>query len=218
LKRHEDLWIQALSLLGWKMIERYEVPLDKFKRIYEKLKEIVDLIDDLKKEYTFPSWLSEELKPVIGLGMLTLDKIMNFIENINRRFEEYMLAPKAMVDPKEAKTGFLTRLRRSVVTALAIRGTDKEKLREVIRSNLYIILSRGVMPIDYSYNYIIIAKKSYRYRGSERIWLSYLGYDPIEVLRGLEERPAIVMLEPEKIELIFEKRDIGWGLSVVEKP
>ncbi len=215
LKRHEDVWLKAYELLGWKVVERYEMGLDEFRSKYEGLKKFLETIKGFDN---LPNWLSESLKPMIALGDLPLDKAFAFLDSIEKTFKEYMEAPKALVDAKAAKTRFQRLLRTSTIAALAIRGTDKKALKKEITRILGIMLSRGIVPVDYSYNYIIVAKKRLTVRGHRKNWLSTLEYDPIDVLKGLEARPAIVFLPQEKIkELVFEERDLGWGLSVFER-
>ena len=77
-----------------------------------------------------------------------------------------------------------------------------------VESVLEMFLERGVVPIDYSDRYVVVARRPL---GGGRWWLSALGFDPLHVLRvaaaelGGEYKPAS--------RLVFEDRRIGWGLA-----
>lgn len=218
LKRHEDLWLKMYEILGWKLVERCEMGLSEFKAMYEGFKRLLEAMREFDSLFSsLPNWLCESLRPVVALGELSVDKALAFLDSIEKTFREYMETPKALINAKNAKTRFQRLIRTSTIAALAIRGTDRRALRREVASIIEAILSKGVVPVDYSYNYIIVARKRLVVRGRRRNWLSALGYDPIDVLRGLEARPARVLLSHEKIEIVFEERDIGWGLSVIEK-
>lgn len=129
--------------------------------------------------------------------------------------KEYATVPAILRGEKVYyETRFHELLKSSEIMALAVRGTCREVLLREVTRILKSLLYKGVVPVDYSYNYIIVVRKKL----NGKWWLSAFGYDPINVLKWLESRPAIVLLTQEKIErIVFENRDIGWGLNVIEK-
>jgi len=209
LKRHEHIWANMISLLGWEVVERFEVPLLRFNDIIESVR-----LEVSKHFETLPPWFAEYFKPTVSFGPLSYSDVVRFIENVKRKFKEYMEAPLAVKGRIEGETEFHRFLRTSTTATLIIRGTYKEGMLRYINDYLYELLSDGVVPVDYSYDSIIVAKKVYRHRGSERIWRSTLNLDPIEVLRGFESVYFAYVFDVKELE--FEKRDVGWGLDAKE--
>ena len=207
LKRHEVLWTSMYELLGWKVVERYEMGMEELRKQLEGLRKFLETLKGLED---LPEWLSESLKPGITLGDLPLDKAVEFMELVEKRFREYMEAPKAIADAGAARTRFHKLLRTSKISALVIGIGGKNEQLKRVGERIYELLEKGIAPIDYSYNAIIVAKKSYRYRGVEKTWRSSLGLDPEKVLKDLETRYEIVVPD---VKLEFEKRDVGWGLK-----
>jgi len=220
LKRYEDIWESMFRLMGWKIAERHEVSEEDFRNFFTRLRELEEVIKKLRDEVTgkiFPKELMHELRPLVGLGGLTADKALNFLSKIKERFTEYLSIPKIIKGEKRPRNRFLMRVKTAELAALAVRGTNRDYLKEVLGRNLDALLSRGVIPLDYSLNYVIVAKKEYTERGKRKVLLSALDEDPTEVLKGLEARPGIVLLTSDKIGgLDFEERSKGWGLKIIE--
>jgi hypothetical protein len=128
------------------------------------------------------------------------------------KFREYMEVPLAMKGPREGESRFHEFLRTSELVVLKIVGTYKPELMRRVSNYLYELLIKGIIPIDYSYDLIIVARKIYKHRGVERLWRSVFDYDPIKILKGFESRYEPVLRVKE---LEFEERDVGWGLKPV---
>jgi len=216
LKRHEDIWEEMFSLLGWSITNKCEVPLDIMKKIYEKLLELTNEVNKLRNEMILPEWVSKELTPLIGFGNLDLNRAMRFFSEIERKFSEYRIAAETLKKKEkvERETSFIRRLRTSLTVALVIRGTSTSALRGKLRERLRALLRKGIIPIDYSLNFIITVKKEIKSKGVSKLWLSHEYYDPLEVLKELEARPAVIFLDPGTFDIDYEERDIGWGLKV----
>lgn len=207
LKRHEAVWENMYMLLGWRIVERYEVGMEKLKRWCDELRKLLEALKELEG---LPQWLREFVKPTISLGGLSLDEVASFMETVEKRFAEYMATPEILSGIRPVTTRFHKLLRSSKISALVIRFGDRNEMYKRIRQRLYELLERGVAPIDYSYNAIVIAKKIVRYRGIERVWNSSMNLDPEDVIKGFETRYEIVV---RGVGLEFEKRDVGWGLK-----
>jgi len=139
-----------------------------------------------------------------------------FHTTVQATLHEYTRVPEVLGGTVGAvwETRFHKLLRTSEILALALRGTWREALLREVGGVLQSLLFRGVVPVDYSYNYVIVARR----RLGNRWWLSAFNYDPFTVLKRLEARPARVLLTHERIEkIVFEERDVGWGLTVVER-
>jgi len=217
LKRHEHVWINMYKLLGWEVAEKYEMNLHKFKKMFD-LGRVLEALKRAENENfeDMPPRLAKYLKPLrISRGALSYDEALEFFETIKKKFKEYMEIPLSIKAPRRDETRLHKLLRTSSKAVLVISGTYREELLKRINDYMYELLSRGVTPVDYSYNSIIVAKKVYRYRGSERIWRSPLNLDPIEVLKGFASRYVVVT---DVRELEFEKRDVGWGLKAISAP
>lgn len=223
LKRHEDLWLSFFDLAGWRAVETNEIDLEVFEGLYrdiEGIKEEIGGVMDRLKD--LPQWVREAVAPRVGLGLLEIDDVRRFIERVRGMFDMYRGIPKAVARGAVARTKFQRDLRSALrghrdssIAALAIRGSHKPTLKNEVRRHLQILLSRGIAPADYSYNYIIVVRRKTEKGG---FWLSTMDNDPEDVLRSLEARPAIVFITREKIESLgFEERDIGWGLTIAEK-
>lgn len=192
LARHEDVWEKVFDLVGWTIIKQNVVSLWLLNRLlYGKLVEGLN-------------WGTlVAFTPSLRFG--------SFVKRVEQMRREYMaIASGTSGGP------FARRVGRSAIYAYAVRGKSREELRKRIRRALGELLSAGIVPIDYSYNYVIVAIKKVR-RGCEEYWLSVFGYNPVEVLRGLYAPPVEIILTPERIRgLKFEERGIGWGLTAVE--
>ena len=216
LKRHEHIWINMYKLLGWEVAERYEMGLHEFEEMLEDITRVLEVLKQtevLKRVENFPPWLAEGFKLTVCLTMLSYDEALKFLETIRGKFKEYMEIPLSMKAPRKGETRLHKFLRTSTIATLIIRGTYKEGMLRYINDYLYELLSDGVVPVDYSYDSIIVAKKIYRHKGSERIWRSTLNLDPIEVLRGFESVYFAYVFDVKELE--FEKRDVGWGLKAI---
>jgi len=219
LKRHEAVWMNMYRLLGWKVAEinelgqkiakRYEMPIEELRKLCEELKKLQEALKSFEK---IPEWLAEHVKPRLFLGDLALDKLLGFFELVEKKFVEYAETPKAFVDRKAARTSFHNHLRASRLLALVITAGSRDGQYNEIRKLLYEVLRMGVVPLDYSYDSIIVAKRVYRRRGVEKFWGSTT-LDPEYVLKRLEARPYYAVVECKGID--FEKRDVGWGLRSV---
>ena len=108
---------------------------------------------------------------------------------------------------KKARTRFQELLSTSQIIALRARRCRYEV---DIGNVLYELLAKGVIPVDYSLNSVIVARKVYKSGGYERFWLSTLNIDPVELLRGFESECVTV---GDVGELEFESRGVGWGLK-----
>jgi len=204
LKRHEAVWESMFKLLGWRITNTIEVTVAKLRKVLDELRRLQEL--DLEGV----EWLTKYVKPKILLGDLPVDELLEFLSFAEKRYAEYTVAPRALSDPKVAKTSFLRNLRSSKLLALVITvGTRSSYI--AVKEFLYELLRMGVVPIDYSYSSIIVAKRVVRWRGVEKFWGSVV--DPEEVLRRLEARPYYVVVECRGVD--FEKRDVGWGLRHV---
>jgi len=217
LKRHEDIWEEMFSLLGWSITNKCEVPLDIVKKIYKKLLELTNEVNKLRNEMKLPEWVGKELTPLMGFGDLDHNRATRFFNEIERRFSEYRVAVEALRRKIKRETSFVRRLRTSLAVALAIRGTHEPALRRKLRERLRALLRKGIIPIDYSLNFIITVKKEMKSKGVSKLWLSHEYYDPLEVLKELEERPAVVFLYPGIFSIDYEERSVGWGLKISEK-
>jgi len=207
LRRHEHIWANMLTLLGWEVTERFEMPLLKFYDMLESVR-----LEVSRHFETLPQWFAEYFRPAVSFGSLSYNDITRFLEAVKRKFKEYMEAPLAVKGRIEGETELHKFLRTSDLAVLILRGTYKEGMLKYINSYLYELLSDGVIPIDYSHKTIIVARKTYRDKRSERFWRSVLNMDPIRVLRGLESTYLQNVFKVEELE--FEKRDVGWGLNV----
>jgi len=209
LKRHEHVLINMYKLLGWEVVERYEMSLSEFEEYLEGLRKALEV---QKKLENLPPWLAEHLKPTVSLGMLSYDEALKFFEAVRKKFREYAEVPLSMKAPRKGETRLHKFLRTSSVAVLVVSGTYREELLKRVSEYMYELLHQGIVPVDYSYNSIIVAKKVYRYKGSERIWRSAHNLDPIKVLEGFASRYDVVA---NVRELEFEKRDVGWGLKAI---
>jgi len=208
LKRHEAIWINMYRLLGWRIVERFEMSMDELKKICDELRKLQEALKSFEK---VPEWFARHIKPRLFLGGLAIDDLFEFMEHAEKRFTEYIEASKALADSKLARTSFHKHLRASRLLALVITVGDRSGQYSKIKEFLYEVLRIGVAPVDYSYNSVIVAKKIYRKRGVERFWGSIA--DPEEVMRRLEARPYYVVVECKGVD--FEKRNVGWGLKIV---
>jgi len=215
LRRHEHLWINVFKLLGREVTERYEMGLQELREYVEETVETVrETIRSTARNTALadlPQWLIEELV-TIRFGRLPHTSILEFIENVEEKFREYMEAPLVLRGLKRAETRFQKLLSTSQIMALKVRRCRFEELMDV-KLHLYQLLEKGVIPVDFSKDSIIVAKKIQRHKGSERFWLSTLNLDPAGVLRGLESECVTV---EDARELEFESRDVGWGLRVAQ--
>jgi hypothetical protein len=211
LKRHEHVWSRMFELLDWEIVERHEVSMSVLEEALGRLREAVEAFGRIELPQSIPQPLAK-VKPTVALGPFRYGSLLRFVEAVRKRFWEYAIAPQALKKPVEGETRFHKFLRTSEMAVLKIVGTYRPELMKRISEHLYELLWRGVIPIDYSYDSIIVARRVYKNRYYLRIWRSAFGYDPIEVLKGFESRYEPVL--PVK-ELVFEERDIGWGLRAV---
>ena len=128
------------------------------------------------------------------------DRLPWLLSLVEATYEEYRAAPRALADSRYCVTRFHELLRTSTVYVFSFKAS--------VESVLEMFLERGVVPIDYSDRYVVVARRPL---GGGRWWLSALGFDPLHVLRvaaaelGGEYKPAS--------RLVFEDRRIGWGLA-----
>jgi len=122
--------------------------------------------------------------------------LLNLVEST---YEEYRVAARALADSRYCVTRFHELLRTSTVYVFFFRGS--------VRGVLEVFLERGVVPIDYSDSYVIVARRPL---GGGRWWLSVLGFDPLHVLGVAAELGGEYRLVSR---LVFEDRSAGWGLA-----
>ena len=206
LRRHELIWAGMFKLLGREVTGRYEMG---FLEVRDYVEEAVKTVREATRNTAIanlPQWLIEELL-VIYFGKLPHYAVLEFFGKVERRFREYMEAPQVLKGLKKARTRFQELLSTSQIIALKARRCRYEV---DIGNVLYELLAKGVIPVDYSLNSVIVARKTRRQKGSERFWLSTLNIDPLQVLRGFESECLEVV---EDVKLEFEERDVGWGLK-----
>ena len=213
LKRHEHIWANMFRLVGREVVGRYEASLQKFSEYIGVAESVREAIKASIQAMNLPPWLAEAFEPSVSFGVLPYGKALKFLETIRRRFKEYMEAPLALKGPREGESGFHKFLRTSDLAVLVIRGTYKEGMLKYVSEYLYGLLDDGVIPIDYSYDSIIVARKVYADGGLKRFWRSTRNLDPIEVLRGFEQTYFSYVFDVKELE--FERRDVGWGLKAI---
>ena len=210
LKRHEHVWASAYRLLGWEELGRYEVSLGELAEVCEESERA---LEPLRSSPRIPGWLAPYLGVTASLGVLPCYEVASFLELVKRRFSEYMEVPKAMRGPRKREPRLHKLLRTSRLAVLIVSGTSREEQLRRVSEYLHELLMKGVVPVDYSHNTIIVAAKVYKRRGVERVWRSPLGLNPVEVIKGFESRYVPVVTDVRDLE--FERRDVGWGLKVV---
>jgi len=212
LKRHEAVWANMFRLLGWRATaNRYEMPLEELRRLYGELRGLQGALRGLGRA---PGWLAQHIKPGVSLGGLPLDSLLGFVEQVERRFAEYREAPAALRSAGAARTSFLKHLRNSELLAITVVVGDRDGQYRKVNELLYELLRRGIVPIDYSHNEVIVAKPARTARGARKPRWSVLGFDPGLVLRGLQTRYCVVEAGAG---VEFEERDVGWGLRLTAR-
>jgi len=195
LKNHSDIWESYFEIVKWRLASRKEVCLAEFENA---CRDANKLISEASKKLKFlPNWMSKPLHTSI---MTFTDKGIKLADCVSKVYSMYVKMPNNLTRALKSKS--------LDVGVLNIYGEREEDLRRELRRILMGLLSKGVIPLDYSLKQVIVVR---RYK---RPSLSVFNHDPIKVLKGFERPPATRFFSSNEAKrIVFEGRSTGWGLK-----